>query len=149
MTRIFITYGLILLSSFLVYWLYEMMTADTSDSSWVLNLGFLSSIFHFGISSWVFLKFARTGRVLSIISAVILCVWPLTVIFQSAAGKNFETAAVFTVPVILSCFVIRNQIKTFLSKERPDSFIRALMMIIPPGIVIAYEIYGWNFVYER
>lgn len=149
MTRIFITYGLILLSSFLVYWLYEMTTTPASDSSWILDLGFLSSVFHFGVSSWVFLKFARTGRALSIISAVAVCIWPLKVIIESLQGRNYETMGVFSIPVFLNWFVVRNQIKTYLSKERPDSFIRALMIILPPGIVIAYAIYSWNFVYER
>ena len=132
------------MSSFLVYWLYEMMSTTELVHSWLMNLGLISGIFHFGISSWVFLKFARTGRVISIVSSIFLSVWPIAVISTSLREKNFESAIIFTFPIVLNGIVIRNQVKTYLSKEKPDSFIRAFMILLPLAVVIGYAIYTWN-----
>jgi len=69
-----------IISALMVWYIFGVFAAVAAGYSWFLLAVFLAGIVQFGISSWLFLIFPKTGRKFSIIKALIMCIWPIEII---------------------------------------------------------------------
>ncbi len=122
------------------------MSIVSAGYSWVPLLGFLASLVHFGISSWLFLNFPKVGKVFAILTATILCIWPITALWSIASQAEPFEILIYSIPVILSGLVIYNHVKTFKENLKPKKLVRIILSIIPLGISIACTIHIFRVV---
>src|SRR5690348_556144 len=112
MHRRYVSYGFILLSALMVWWIFGLFASVAAGYTWIPFVAFLSSTIHFGISSWLFLTFPKPGKILSMLTGLLICTWPMIVLF-SFDDKDTFTSIYFFVVIALTATVIYNQIKTF------------------------------------
>ena len=138
MTRIYISYALTLISAFAIYWMFGVMSSVAAGFTWVPFSSFLASVIQFGIGSWLFLHFPRTGKILATVFTSIICIWPLVVL--SGLFTEFDVLAlvIFLTPVLLCAVIIYNHIKTFKQPQRPPVWTRVMLSIIPFGLFVGY-----------
>jgi len=110
--------SLTLVSAFMVWWIFGMFASFAAGYTWLPFLAFLASIIHFGLSSWLFFSFPKTGKILSIMMALIMCAWPIGSFFSMADTDPF-TALYFVVVLGLCTTVMYNHIKTFKESRKP------------------------------
>ena len=141
MTRTYFTYGLTLLSAFAVYWMFGLMSSVAASLTWVPFSSFIASVFHFGLSSWLFLQFPKAGKITAIITGTVMCIWPTLAFIATLTQFDWFAIIVYFLPVIFSGLVIYNHIKTFQQDTRPAIATRIILTVLPLGLFIAYIIY--------
>src|SRR5689334_16004736 len=97
-----LVYFLALFSGYLVYWLFTL----SSSYGLVSLTSFIASVIHFGISSWLFLFFNKTGRTLAIVSGILLMVWPLQASIHSLIDHEYSMLPYYLVPVLLTLLLV-------------------------------------------
>ena len=127
MIRTYTTYGMTLISAFAVFWTFGLFSTVAAGSTWVPFSGFLASILHFGISSWIFLHFQKTGKIIAILTGTIMCIWPISTFAGSLTNMSIFMSSIFALPIILTGFVIYNHLKTFNQKSKPNLTSRVLL----------------------
>jgi hypothetical protein len=141
MARIYITYGLTLFSAYLVFWIYGLFLTVSAGSTWLPDSAWLASIVHFGISSWLFLFFPKTGRILAILSAIVISIWPAVALLHPGPQDGLLEILIFLIPIISSLIVIYNHIRSFKQHHKPALQTRIILSAIPLGLFIAYATY--------
>jgi hypothetical protein len=117
-----------------------MMTVAAGVES-IPIISFLTSVFQFGIGSWLFLHWPRIGRWITIILGVGMLVWPLFAIPWIIQDGNVWGYVFYGLPIILTALVVYGHIRNFKNKERPSILIRVLLTVFPCGLFISYLIY--------
>jgi hypothetical protein len=129
-----------LLSAFAVYWMFGLLSS-VATYTWVPFSGFLASIFHFGISSWLFLHFPKPGKVLAFLTGTIMCIWPTIAFFGTLTQFDLFQTTIYFLPLVFSGLVFYNHIKTFKHDTRPALATRIILSVIPLGLFIAYIVH--------
>jgi hypothetical protein len=91
MIRTYTTYALTLLSAFMVYWMFGVMATVAAGDSWLPFLAFLVSVIHFGVSSWLYLNLPKVGKGLAILTALLMCIWPIAALIGSSGLYRRES----------------------------------------------------------
>lgn len=141
MKRTYTSYVLTLISAFVVYFTFGLMSSVAAGYTWIPLVAFLTSIVHFGISSWLFLQYPKTGKIISIITATIMCLWPVTAFIGSLIEREWIGAVIYSIPILFSILLIYNHIKTFKLDTKPEVIVRLIMITVPLGFFIYYIIY--------
>jgi hypothetical protein len=132
---------LTLISAFAIYWMFGIMSSVAAGFTWVPFSSFLASIIQFGIGSWLFLHFPRTGKILGTAIAVILCIWPIVVLIELFTQFEALALVIYLTPVVLSVIIIFNHIRTFKQAQRPPLLTRVILSIIPFGLFVGYIVH--------
>jgi len=145
MARTYISYGLILFSALMVWEAFGILALVSSGYSWLPFSAFLASIIQFGVSSWLFLIFPKTGKLFSIAIALIMCVWPIRMTAYSFQTRDVIGSIYFLVVIGLCIGFIFNHIKTFKDPIRLKPSTRITLSIIPFGLFIFYVITTYKY----
>ncbi|WP_143069751.1 hypothetical protein [Hymenobacter actinosclerus] len=143
MTRTYISYALTLLSGLLVYFMFAAASSVAAGITWIPAASFVGSILHIGISSWLFLAFPKPGKITSFITTTLICFWPITACIGSMRIFDFEALIFYTLPLIISGFVIWNHLKSFQDKEKKSTKTQIVLSALP----LAFLIYMFCFYY--
>jgi len=141
MTRIYFTYGLTLFSAFAVYWMFGLMSSVAAGYTWVPFSSFIASVFHFGLSSWLFLHFPKTGKVICLLTGTVMCIWPTLAFTGTLSQFDWFAATIYFLPLVFSGLVFYNHITTFKQCTRPILTTRIILTALPLGLFIAYIIH--------
>ena len=63
--------------------MFGLMLTVAAGVDAVPEISFFASIFHFGISSWLFLFTNKIGRIINLLSGVALLIWPVSAFIGS------------------------------------------------------------------
>jgi hypothetical protein len=141
MSKAYIVYSLTLFSSFVVYWCFAAMSVVAAGIDWVPIVSFIASTIHFGVSSWLFFVYPKPGRILAIVSALLLSIWPI-VAFLASAARNWIEVPFYLVPLLCSIFIIHYHLESFNYRwVMPNSFARTVSIILPVGIFLYISTY--------
>lgn len=139
--RVYIAYSLTLISAFIVYWTFGVFATVSAGYTWVPFVSFLASIWHFGVSSWLFLNVPKAGKIMSMISGTMMCVWASVAFVETLADFDWFQTLLFFTPLLLTAVVFIQHIKTFRSVSRPRLIIRIILSIPPFALLILYLVY--------
>jgi hypothetical protein len=142
-TRDITAYILTLLSAYIVFFLFgTLMTVSAGPTNYLPVISFWGSVFFFGIGSWLFLHFAKAGRSLGIILALVTILWPIASVPSLIREPDLWGFIFFGTPIGMTALVIYAHIKRF---NRPGvsgrMLLRFALSIVPFGIMVAYLIY--------
>ena len=137
MLRTYFSYSLTLLTAFMVWWIFGLFATVAASYTWLPFVAFLASTIHFGISSWVFLIFPKAGRILSIVTGLSLCTWPIGALFSSF-NEDIFSLIYFLFVIGLTAALLYNHIKTFRDLRKPKPITRLILSVIPFGLFILY-----------
>jgi hypothetical protein len=144
MSKSYIVYSLTLFSSFVVYWCFALMSTVAAGIDWVPIVSFIASIIHFGISSWLFFIYPKTGRVLAVITALLLAIWPIIGFATSFVAGSLIESVFYLMPLLCIIFIIYSHLKNFGNEHSmPSSIARTISIISPLSAflyVVAYMI---------
>jgi len=104
-------------------------------------ISFLASILQFGVGSWSFLYWPKTGRWIAIILGIAMLTWPISSIPWIIREGDIWGYAFYGVPIILSSLVVYAHLKSINDKERPGIWTRFLLTLFPCGLFVSYLIY--------
>jgi len=141
MTRLYTSYGITLFSALIVYWLFALFSSVAAGVESIPFYGFIASTLHFGLSSWLFLHFHKTGRVIAILTGCVMCILPIAAIIGGAHNESIFLFVAFTTPVILTVLLIYNHVLTYNQDPQLGKRIRIGLSLIPMGLFTAYIIY--------
>lgn len=141
MTNRYTIYGLTLISSFTIYWLFGTMMTVAAGVESLPIISFLTSVLQFGIGSWMFLHWPRTGRWIAITFGILMLTWPLSSIPWIIREGEILGYIFYGLPIMLSSLVIYGHVKNIRDTERPKKLIRMLLTLIPSGLFISYLVY--------
>lgn len=141
-TRAYIVYVFSLISSFMVYWTFGLMSTVAAGFTWVPLVSFIASILHFGLSSWLFLVLSKVGRVLAVLTGIFMAIWPLfSILSMSFNDNSVLEILLYLIPLLLNLFVIYNHFASFNASSRVNNFVKVWMGILPSSLFIWYVIY--------
>jgi hypothetical protein len=104
-------------------------------------LWILASVFHFGLSSWLFLHLPKTGKIFSILTGTIMCIWPSAAFFGTLIQFVCFQTTIYFLPLAFTGVVFYNHIKTFHQNTRPNLTRRIILTALPPGLFVAYTVH--------
>ena len=113
--------------------MFGAMATVAAGYTWVPLSGFLASILHFSLSSWLFLHFPKPGKIIAILTGTIMCIWPVMACIDAATHLEWLGVIFFLIPIACSGLVIFNHIKTFHQDTRPALIPRIILTVIPLG----------------
>lgn len=134
----YILYFLTLISSYGICWTFGTMLTIAAGVDYIPMISFLSSIFQFGIGSWLFLFVPKIGRVVAIILGIAMLVWPFASIPWIIREREIWGYLFYGLPILLNSIIIYCHLMNFKSDLRPRLWIRVFMAIIPSGLFIWY-----------
>ncbi len=137
-------YSFILLSALMVWWIFGLFASVAAGYTWLPFTSFLSSIIHFGISSWLFLTFPKSGKILSMFTGLLICAWPIIALFSSD-GIDMVTSIYFLLVIVLTAIVIYNHVKSFKHSAKPKPLARLILSTIPLGLSIWYVAVAYRY----
>ena len=141
MTTRYTLYLLTLISSFSIYWLFGVMMTLAAGVESAPIISFLSSVLQFGLGSWMLFYWPKVGRWVSIILGILMLTWPLSAIPSIIKEGDILGYIFYSLPIILSAFVIYGHLKDLRNNDRPKQLIRLLLTLFPGGLVLLYLIY--------
>lgn len=137
----YVSYSLTLIAAFIVYWTFGVFATVSAGYTRVPFVSFLASIWHFGISSWLFLNVPKVGKIMAFISGAVMCVWPSVAFVGTLADFDWFQTLLFFIPLLLTTVVFIQHIKTFRSIIRPQLVVRLILSIPPFALLVAYLAY--------
>jgi hypothetical protein len=142
MSKVYIVYSLTLLSSFIVYWCFAAMSVVAAGIDWVPIVSFIASTIHFGISSWLFFVYPKPGKILAIVSALLLSIWPVIALVTLPTLGNWIETPFYLVPLLCSIFVIHYHLKSFnYELTMPNSIAKIISIALPAGLFLYISVY--------
>lgn len=142
MSRLYLIYGLSLLAAFSVYWGFAVMSAVAAGVTWVPIISFAASVFHFGISSWLFFIYSKIGKVFSIITATLMCFWPVAAIIFSFTEDFSFVNFIYLLPIGCTTAIVYSHLRTFNWRQpQPKLFTKSILILIPLGLFLYTSVY--------
>jgi hypothetical protein len=117
------------------------MATVAAGYTWVPFLSFIISVFHFGLSSWLFLYFPKTGKIIAIVTATTMCIWPVLAFIGAVIDIELFGVIVYLMPILFSGIVVYNHIKTFNKVTKITAATRVILSAIPFGLFVTYIYY--------
>ncbi len=116
------------------------MSSVAAGYTWVPFSSFIASVFHFGLGSWLFLHFPRTGKIAALLTGTVMCIWPSLAFTGTLSQFDLFAMTIYFLPLVFSGLVFYNHIKTFKQDTRPALTTRVILTVPPLGLFIAYII---------
>ena len=133
----YIIYFLSLLAAYMVYWLFSLQSVIT----FISFLSFLAGVLHFGISSWLYYYFTKSGRILSLTTGVLLMIWPFQTVIHSLIDKEYSLLPYYLLPIIFSIITCMWHILHLSTPASIGKVSRYIVAGIPFILFIAYAFY--------
>ena len=134
-------YSLSLIAAFIVYWTFGVFATVSAGYTWVPLVSFIASIWHFGVSSWLFLNVPKIGKIAALISGAVMCIWPGFALVGTLTDFDWFQTLLFFLPVLMTVVVFIMHFKTFRSDSRPRLVIRLILSIPPFALLVSYLVY--------
>jgi hypothetical protein len=130
----YLVYFLTLIAAYLVFWLFSLQSAFELAGF----ISFVASVLHFGIASWLFLFFSKPGRILSIVTGMLLVAWPLEVTVQSLIQQEYSLLPYYLAPVLFTAGTIFLHAKNLKNTFKKGLVTRIILAVFPAGFFLMY-----------
>lgn len=141
MNNSYLLYTLSLLSAFTVYWALAVLGTVAASYSLIYPLSLFVCIVHFGVSSWLFLYWPKFGRLLSIVTALGVCFWPIGMSIEEFKQHQIQYAVFALALTIPSLVTIYLHSKTFNRVQNHiPNLAKGILSLMPFGLSL-YALY--------